>query len=135
MSSDMPDWLAGLVSAPEDEDEDEDQFLAAPVQPRASAVQPQAAVPQPQAAARPQVGIQMGVLEDDDMMADLRSQVAEEEITPPPSAKRGRSRTRSRYVFGLLPWQVFFLSLLMFLDVAVIGMLFLVMLGRVVMPF
>jgi hypothetical protein len=139
MSSDMPDWLAGLVSAPEDENEDEDQFLAAPVRPQAGAVQPQAAMPQPQAAARPQVGAQMGpqvgVFEDGDMMADLRSQVTDEEIIPPSSAKRGRSRTHSRYVFGLLPWQVFFLSLLMFLDVAVIGMLFLVMLGRVVMPF
>lgn len=64
------------------------------------------------------------------MMADLRSQVAVEETAPSPSVRR----TRSRYVFGLLPWQIFFLSVLMFLDVAVIGMLFLVMLGRVVLP-
>jgi hypothetical protein len=129
MSSDMPDWLAGLVSAPEDEDED--QPLTATARPQVGTVQPQVAAPQPQAPAR----AQMGVFEDEDIMADLRSQVAEEEIVPSPSAKRGRSRTRSRYVFGLLPWQVFFLSLLMFLDVAVIGMLFLVMLGRVVIPF
>ena len=67
------------------------------------------------------------------MMADLRSQVAVE--APPPAPSPRRTRARSRYVFGLLPWQVFFLSVLMFLDVAVIGMLFLVMLGRVVLPY
>jgi len=117
MSDDMPDWLAGLVSAPEDEDDD--QLLAAVVEPQASAVQPQASVAQPQVA-----------FEDEDLMADLRSQVAVEE-DPAPAARQ----TRSRHVFGLLPWQIFFLAVLMFLDVAVIGFLFLVMLGRVVLPF
>jgi len=127
MSSDMPDWLAGLVSAPEDEDDD--QPLTAAAWPQASAVQPQAAAPPPQATARPQVS----AFEDGDIMADLRSQVAVEEPIPTPSTRRRRSR--SRYVFGLLPWQIFFLSVLMFLDVAVIGLLFLVMLGRIVLPF
>jgi hypothetical protein len=126
MSSDMPDWLAGLVSAPEDEDDD--QLLAVPTRPQASVAQPQVAMPQPQAvAAQPQAV----VFEDADMMADLRSQVVADEPTPTPAV----SRRRSRYVFGLLPWQIFFLAVLMFLDVAVIGMLFLVMLGRVVLPF
>ena len=126
MSSDMPDWLAGLVSAPEDEDDD--QFLAASVRPQASVAQPQVAMPQPQAVvAQPQAV----VFEDADMMADLRGQVVVDEPTPAPVARR----RRSRYVFGLLPWQIFFLSVLMFLDVAVIGMLFLVMLGRIVLPF
>jgi len=125
MSSDMPDWLAGLVSAPEDEDDD--QPLTAAAQPQVAAAPPQAAASPSQATARPQVG----AFEDEDMMADLRSQVAVEEPVPAPSARR----TRSRYIFGLLPWQVFFLSVLMFLDVAVIGMLFLVMLGRVVLPY
>ncbi|MGC9396401.1 MAG: hypothetical protein ACP5J4_16270 [Anaerolineae bacterium] len=126
MSDDMPDWLAGLVSAPEDEDDD--QLLAAAVQPEASSAQPQVAASQPQAAvAQSQI-----TFEDEDLMADLRSQVAaEEEPTPAPSTRQARSR----YVFGLLPWQVFFLAVLMFLDVAVIGLLFLVMLGRVVLPF
>lgn len=119
MSGDMPDWLAGLVSAPEDEDED--QPLTAAAWPQASAVQSQVAAPQPQ----------VSVFEAEDMMADLRSQVAEE---VPAQTSRSR-RSRSRKVFGLLPWQIFLLSLFMFLDVAVIGMLFLVMLGRVVLPY
>jgi len=125
MSSDMPDWLAGLVSAPEDEDEDQ-PLTAAVAPPQARPVQPQAAVPQPQATARPTVS----VFEEEDLMAGLRSQVATEE----PAPARVARRKRSRYVFGLLPSQIFFLSVLMFLDVVVIGLLFLVMLGRIVLP-
>ncbi|MFN2110866.1 MAG: hypothetical protein ACK2UI_14520 [Anaerolineae bacterium] len=125
MSNDMPDWLAGLVSDPEDEDDDQ---LLADAMPQMRPVEPQAAAPQAQAAVTQPPVI---TFEDDDMMADLRSQVAAEELPPEPSAKQ----TRSRYMFGLLPWQIFFLAVMMFLDVAVIGMLFLVMLGRVVLPF
>ena len=125
MSNDMPDWLAGLVSDPEDEDDDQ---LLADAMPQMRPVEPQAAAPQAQAAVTQPPVI---TFEDDDMMADLRSQVAAEELPPETSAKQ----TRSRYMFGLLPWQIFFLAVMMFLDVAVIGMLFLLMLGRVVLPF
>ncbi len=126
MSSEMPDWLAGLVSAPEDEDEDQ-LLTAAVAQPRTRVVQPQVAAPPPQATARPAASVP----EEEDLMAGLRSQVAAEEPAPAKAIKR----KRSRYVFGLLPAQIFFLSVLMFLDVAVIGLLFLVMLGRIVLPF
>ncbi|MEJ5311692.1 MAG: hypothetical protein WHX52_18170 [Anaerolineae bacterium] len=122
MSNDMPDWLAGLVSAPENEDEDQ-LLTAAVTQPQARSVQPQIAAPQPQASA--------GVFEAEELMADLRSQVAAQE----PAASTATRRRRSRYAFGMLPQQIFFLSVLMFLDVAVIGLLFLVMLGRIVLPF
>jgi len=125
MSSDMPDWLAGLVSAPEDEDEDQ-PLTAAVAQPQARVVQPQAAASPPQATVRSTAS----VFEEEDLMAGLRSQVATAEPTPAPATRR----KRSRYVFGLLPAQIFFLSVLMFLDVAVIGLLFLVMLGRIVLP-
>jgi hypothetical protein len=120
MSSDMPDWLAGLVSTPEDEDAGQPLPVAA--RPQVGVAPSQATAAAPQAAP----------FEGADLMADLRSQVAVEEESRLTPATR---RTRSRYVFGLLPWQVFFLTVLMFLDVAVIGMLFLVMLGRVVIPF
>lgn len=139
MSSDMPDWLAGLVSAPEDEDEDQ-PLTAAVAPPQARAAQPQVATPQPQArTVQPQVTPPSSqttarptasVFEEEDLMAGLRSQVAAAEPTPAPATRR----RRSRYVFGLLPSQIFFLSVLMFLDVAVIGLLFLVMLGRIVLP-
>lgn len=130
MSGDMPDWLAGLVSAPEDEDDDQPLSATARPQmgvPQTGIVQPQVAAPPQATAAQPQAT----PFEDADLMADLRSQVAVEEPTSGPA----RQRARARYVFGLLPWQIFFLTVLMFLDVAVIGMLFLVMLGRVVIPF
>lgn len=126
MSSDMPDWLAGLVSAPEDEDEDQ-PMTATVAQPQGRVVQPQAVAPSPQATVRPTAS----VFEEEDLMVGLRSQVAAEE----PAPARAIRRRRSRYVFGLLPAQIFFLSVLMFLDVAVIGLLFLVMLGRIVLPF
>ena len=125
MSSDMPDWLADLVSAPEDEDDD--QPLTAAARPQASVVQPQAVAPPQATAVQPQTT----PFKDEALMADLRSQVVVDEPAPAPSTRR----TRSRYIFGLLPWQIFFLTVLMFLDVTVIGMLFLVMLGRVVIPF
>ncbi len=126
MSSDMPDWLAGLVSAPENEDEDQ-LLTAAVAQPRTRAVQPQVAAPPPQTTAPSAARVP----EVEDLMAGLRSQVTGEE---PVLAKTVR-RKRPRYVFGMLPQQIFFLSVLMFLDVAVIGLLFLVMLGRIVLPF
>ena len=68
-----------------------------------------------------------------DMMTDLRGQMdeagAEEALEKAPRPRSSRS------VFGgLRPWQRFVLSILMFLDVAIIGLLFLVMLGRVVIP-
>jgi len=68
-----------------------------------------------------------------DLMADLRNQIdVAEEATPP---KESRTRGRSRNIdLGLLPWQQFFLSVLLFLDVAIVGLLFLVMLGRMVIP-
>lgn len=113
MSGDMPDWLAGLVSNT-DEEEEQPQAAVSPFQVDAARSQPTAP-------------------ESVDLMADLRSQVAEADAAPLPVAKK---KSRSRYVVGgLLPWQLFFLSVLMLLDVAVIGMLFLVMLGRVVLPY
>ena len=122
MSSDMPDWLSELVPISEEEEQPrqtappEDVDLM-PLHTDAKAsrrVKPQEAAP-----------------EDVDLMADLRSQVAASEAPPAAAA----TKARSRYVLGgLLPWQLFFLSVLLFLDVAVVGMLFLVMLERVVLP-
>lgn len=68
-----------------------------------------------------------------DLMADLRNQMDVTEEAPPP--RESRPPTRSRNIdLGLLPWQQFFLSMLLFLDVAIVGLLFLVMLGRMVIP-
>ena len=71
-----------------------------------------------------------------DMMADLRSQF--DETDAPTAAEqavpKAQRRQRSSLEFGLMPWQRFFLSLLLFLDVTIVGLLFLVMLGRIAIP-
>lgn len=64
-----------------------------------------------------------------DLLDDLREEMAVMETAP--VAEKSRAQRR---VGGMLPWQVFFLSVLMFLDVAIVGLLFLVMLGRIVIP-
>ncbi|HOU13181.1 MAG TPA: hypothetical protein PKZ84_08685 [Anaerolineae bacterium] len=121
MSSDMPDWLSELVSV---SDDDEPLQKAAPASASVMPLIPDASPPQ---RARPPEPAPANV----DLMDDLRSQVAAQEAAPAVAPKK--ARPRSRYVAGgLLPWQAFFLSVLLFLDVAVIGLLFLVMLGRIV---
>ncbi len=121
MSSDMPDWLSELMPV---SDEDEPLQKAAPASAGVRPLPPEAT---PAQRTRPPEAAPASV----DLMDDLRSQVAAQETAPAVAPKKARSR--SRYVAGgLLPWQAFFLSVLLFLDVAVIGLLFLVMLGRVV---
>lgn len=120
MSSDMPDWLSELMPAA---DEEPPQKAA----PEDADLMPLHTDAKSSLRARPQEAAP----EDVDMMDDLRSQVVAQETAPVVAPKKARSR----YVLGgLLPWQVFFLSVLLFLDVAVVGMLFLVMLERVVLP-
>jgi|GEM_PF-1058375 len=122
MSDEMPDWLADLVST--SEDEGDDQPLVASVRPQAIVEQPQVAILQPEIEAIPEVVLET----EEEMMDSLRSQVAQADVVPPPPVKRS-----ARLVLGMLPWQVFFLSVLMFLNVLVIGMLFLLIFGRVVL--
>lgn len=55
----------------------------------------------------------------------------EEPAAPRPSRRRRSRRSASG---GLRPWQRFVLALLLFLNVAIIGLLFLTMLGRIVIP-
>lgn len=55
---------------------------------------------------------------------------------PEPAAPRTSRRRRSRRsaTGGLQPWQRFVLALLLFLNVAIIGLLLLTMLGRIAIP-
>ncbi len=118
MSSDMPDWLSELMPVADEEPlqkaapEDAGLMLLHTDAKASRRAAPQEAAP-----------------ENVDVMDDLRSQVAAQEAASVVVPKKARSRY---VVGGLLPWQAFFLSVLLFLDVAVIGMLFLVMLERVV---
>jgi hypothetical protein len=116
MASDMDEWLRDL--APPEEDDELEAVEVAEAPPDAEDV---------------------GGL---DLMDDLRGQfVGDEDVVEVEDERRERrglnlnvSLQQLNLGLGLLPWQQFVLSLLLFLDIAVIGVLFLVMLGRVVIP-
>lgn len=68
------------------------------------------------------------------LMDELRSQVEpspEEELADEPVKKQPKKQIS---LAGMLPWQQAVLSVLLFLDIAVIGILFLAMLGRISIP-
>jgi len=70
------------------------------------------------------------------LMDELRSQVEtepmpEEELQDEPAPEKPKKQISFA---GLLPWQQAFLSVLLFLDIVVIGLLFLAMLGRIAIP-
>ncbi|MBN1875371.1 MAG: hypothetical protein JXA33_14170 [Anaerolineae bacterium] len=106
MSNAFPDWLRDL--APED-----DEPLAS----------------------QPAMTIQQSVdVEDEGMMDDLRRQMGAVDTEPGPETARPAVSSGASNFGGLVAWQRFVLSLFLFLDVAVVGMMFLVMLGRIVIP-
>lgn len=120
MSADIPDWLRGL--APKEEGEEEEAAVGF--------------APPPPVMKEPEVEAEAPGL---DLMADLRTQMSDvaDEPTAADLARaepRRRARASSGLALNLRPWQQFILSVLLFLDVAVIGLLFLVMLGRIVIP-
>lgn len=109
----VPDWLSEL--APEEDPEDEQDAMH-------------------------------GDASDDmDLMDDLRGQLtfegedgASPTVTPSGrSRERGRSGSRSRRSkggassLGLYAWQKFILSILLFFNVAIVGLMVLIMLGRI----
>ncbi len=59
----------------------------------------------------------------------LRSQVKSDEAVPQEDVAM-RAVGAGRGIAGLLPWQQAVLAILLLLDIAVIGLLFLVMLGK-----
>jgi len=117
MGEDFPDWLREL--APE-EAEDEDIPSREP---------PAPASPSPASASAPVEEDEIAAGNDDwDMLGDLRGEMEAEEAASEESKPRRKS---SRRIAGLLPWQRFVLALLAFFDIAFVGFLFLVMLGRI----
>lgn len=142
--SEIPDWLVKLASQQGEDDDTEEEsewdFLRAE-----PAVDIHAAVPVVQSSlSEPAVGqpahgpqwlepIVADDADDDDLMAALRTQAERVEAVEAPESRRTKSALDFR-IAGLQPWQHLVLSILVFLDAGIIGLLFLVMLGRMVIP-
>lgn len=77
---------------------------------------------------------QEDTLDDLNLMDDLRDQIDTADVITPAEEASISRRKRASFEFGMHPWQLFFLSVLLFLDVAIVGLLFLIILGRIVIP-
>lgn len=136
--SDIPDWLVELAAQQgeggEEEQGQEGQEDTAFEDALSAEAETQTDVLPDVAALTPLEDEGSSPPEETDLVQELRSQVA---VEGPLAASEevGAFSDRHRGVLvGLQPWQQFVLALLLFLDVAVIGLLILVMLGRVVIP-
>jgi hypothetical protein len=137
--SDIPDWLRELADESEYEEPLEgdlsaDDVRTEPVVGEASvdavdrASEPEVTPSEPQAEIQSQASDQ----DDLELMEELRSQVDAEEDEDTDSPSPGLSFSLDDVLIGgLEPVQQFVLAVLLFLDVLVIGLLFLVMLGRI----
>ncbi len=144
--SEIPDWLVELAAQQDVEEDDELEesewdFLRA--EPAAESFAESSIAESSRLA--PAVLSQTFTPDDDadddasddamagDLMAELRSQVENEEPDDLPLTRPTKSALDFR-VAGLQPWQQLVLSVLVLLDVSVIGLLVLVMLGRITIP-
>jgi hypothetical protein len=123
----IPDWLIELADNAENEDSQEDPREETVIIPEQSF--------EPLPEVQPIQQAESGFLEEPvALMDELRSQVEpltdEEEVDGPPSEKLQKPITFA----GMVPWQLAILSILLFLDIAIIGLLFLLMLGRISLP-
>jgi hypothetical protein len=143
--SEIPDWLVELASQQGEDDDAEEEsewdFLRAEPAVDSHAAAPVVQSPLSEPAARQQAPTipqwQAPAVaddaEDDDLMAALRTQAERVEAVQAPESRRTKSALDFR-VAGLQPWQQLVLAILVFLDAGIIGLLFLVMLGRVAIP-
>jgi hypothetical protein len=123
----IPEWLIELADNAENEDSQEDPKEETVIIPEQSF--------EPLPEVQPSQQAESGFLEEPvALMDELRSQVEpltdEEDVDAPPSEKLQKPVTLA----GMVPWQLAILSILLFLDIAIIGLLFLLMLGRISLP-
>jgi hypothetical protein len=133
--SDIPDWLVELASPESDDDQeaeerDDDVFDFASSEPLIYTPEPEPAEAMFEVSPAPVEPEAQSPETDAELMDALRSQVEADELADAVDLAKPK-RSISLRLPGLLPWQQFVLALLLLLDVIVIGLLFLVMLGRV----
>lgn len=137
--SDIPDWLRELAAESDQEDAlggerptgDEGDEPADVDRSTEPADGPPVVEVTPASAPHDEVRPQPNDQDDLDLMEQLRSQVDVEEEESESSPPRPSLSLDDILIGGLEPVQQFVLAVLLFLDVLVIGLLFLVMLGRI----
>ena len=135
--SDIPDWLVELA-AQQDEDGSEEQEGAESPEPGGAISQGMGRQAEVDASAETTWTLleeeSPSPPEEKDLVQELRSQVAADDVLAVSEEAVVLSDHRAGIFSDLQPWQRFVLALLLFLDVAVVGLLILVMLGRVAIP-
>jgi hypothetical protein len=129
--SDIPDWLVELAAQGSDDDQEEaetrDDDALDPASSESTVYMPE---PDPAESVFEVSPADPTPETDDDLMGALRSQMEADELEAELAPDKPKRRISLRLP-GLVPWQQFVLALLLLLDVIVIGLMFLVMLGRV----
>ncbi len=140
--SDIPDWLIELAAQRDEDEEDEepewdflrsepdseDEQEAPGTRPFAESTEAEAPV------SIEELDSSDEGEQDEDVMEALRSQVEAEEEADVLEPSDASGDAMSLRIAGLKPWQQLVLAILILMDVVVIGMLLLVMLGRVSIP-
>ncbi len=131
---DIPDWLVELAAQRDEGNEAEEtewDILRADdtEEPAAGSAEADVAVEVSPEAVEESTATDTANLDEGALIDVLRSQVEADEtaadVVPTSSGKR-----TGFHIPGLLPWQQLVLAALLLLDIIVIGLLFLVMLGR-----
>ena len=125
----IPDWLIELA---ENADKDDSEQTGENITEMLSEGQTEV-LPEPPPVYTPESGF---LEEPVTLMDELRSQV---DAIPEEEDHRERepdaAKPRKPISFaGMVPWQLAVLSIMLFLDIAIIGLLFLTMLGRISFP-
>ena len=134
--SDIPDWLVELA-AQRDDNEEEDEVTLDAVE--AEVIQDdqeewdflRSAPPAVEETSTVAPAYAGDEVDDGEVIDALRSQ-AEADAVAADALDAAPKSTSGRRIGGLLPWQQAVLAILLLLDIAVIGFLFLVILGKIV---
>jgi hypothetical protein len=128
----IPDWLIELAENADNEDNQDSEATEQITEELSETViSPQAEViPETRSSPPPQSGF---LEEPVTLMNELRSQVEPfgEEVDDKPTPLKPR---KSVTFAGMVPWQLAVLTVLLFLDITIIGLLFLTILGRISIP-
>lgn len=135
--SDIPDWLVELAAQGGQDEEDTEATVGAEDALEGEAADSFMFATEPERLVKPEEMTPSAEESEEgapeDLMESLRSQMEAEAALEDMEEAEPRRSINLR-IPGLLAWQQLVLTVLLFLDVIVIGLLFLVMTGRMAIP-